>query len=415
MSDIAVAGAEHCPVSIRNYENVEPWAAYDMLRGQASLIWDEPMQAWIVLGYELCTHIEINENRFRNAYQDAPPVVVQIKGGGRNITMLDGEEHRRMRHFFMSLMTPALVEGYRQQQIEPVIRLLMQRILAKGTRRADLTSEFGDQIPARVIAALLGMPWQDDALVAKILHLHEEIMEVIGLSFATEEIRQRGLRVSQDLNNLLLPYIRNRREHPQDDFISRVWTKAPGEFGADLTEEDAVAISRELFLGGADTTMHGIANVNYLILTNREVRQAVELDRKKNISLAVEESMRLYGSVMYRFRIANQDCTLDGVEVGKDQKLILLHSAANRDPAKFGCPHEADLARPRLSDHLAFNKGPRSCVGISLARAEMRDALAAVLDYLPNVNLDPDAEPPHFKSLFMRSWRPINVSFDNPS
>lgn len=415
MDDVVVAGVEPGPVSIRDYADIEPWAAYEMLRSRAPLVWDELMNAWVVLGYDECSYVEINEDKFRNAYQDALPVVVQIKGGGRNITMLSGDEHRRMRHFFMSLMTPALVEGYRRNQIGPVIDLLMRRILASGDGRADLTAAFGDQIPARVIAALLGMPWEDDALVAEILHLHEEMMEVIGLAFATDEIRERGLRISRDLNNLLLPYIRARREQPRDDFISRVWTQGPAEYGNDLTEEDAVAISRELFLGGADTTMHGIANVNYLILTNDTVRQAVEADRKKNIPVVVEEAMRLYGSVMYRFRLANQDFTLGGVAVRKDQRLILLHSAANRDPAKFGCPHQADLARPRLSDHLAFNKGPRSCVGIGLARAEMRDALAAVLDRLPNVRLDPDAEQPRFKSLFMRSWRPINVTFDRPS
>lgn len=415
MDDGAAVGVAHCPVSIRNYADIEPWAAYEAMRSKAPLVWDELMNAWVVLGYDECSHVEINEGRFRNAYQDAPPVVVQIKGGGRNITMLSGDEHRRMRHFFMSLMTPALVEGYRRNQIAPVLELLIRRIVASGTGRTDLTAAFGDQIPARVIAALLGMPWQDDDLVAEILHLHEEMMEVIGLAFATEEIRERGLRISRDLNNLLLPYIRARREHPQDDFISRVWTQAPAEYRGDLVEEDAVAISRELFLGGADTTMHGIANVNYLILTNDRIRSAVEADRTKTIPIVVEESMRLYGSVMYRFRLANKDCVLGGVEVRKDQRLILLHSAANRDPAKFGCPHEADLARPRLADHLAFNKGPRSCVGISLARAEMRDALAAVLDHLPNVRLDPDAEPPRFKSLFMRSWRPINVTFDSPS
>src|SRR5690606_6697704 len=109
----------------------------------------------------------------------------------------------RMRRFFLKLMTPPLVEGYRAKHIAPVIGLLMKRILAKGTGKADLTTEFGDQIPPRVIAALLGMPWQDDDMVARILHLHEEIMEVIGTGFASEEIRQKGLRVSKDINDML--------------------------------------------------------------------------------------------------------------------------------------------------------------------------------------------------------------------
>lgn len=399
------------PFSVKNVEDVEPWEYYEAMRGQGPLIWDEAMKAWAVLDFEECAYIEMNEDKFRNPYQGVPDVVVQIKGGGRNITLLSGEEHMRMRRFFLKLMTPPLVEGYRQNQIAPIIEMLIKRIVAKGTGKADLCAELGDQIPPRVIAALLGMPWEDDAMVAKILHLHEEIMQVIGTGFATEEIRQKGLRVSAEINDLLLPYIRERKANPRDDFISRVWTGAPSEFEGELTEEDVVAISRELFLGGADTTVHGIANILYLLLTNPEIRASIEADRKTVLPIAVEESMRLYGSVMYRFRVANEDCTIGNAEVKKDQRLILLHSAANRDPEKYGCPHMAELNRKPAADHLAFNKGPRSCVGMGLARAEMRDTVAAVLDNLPNVQLDATAEPPIFKSLFMRSWRPLNVSF----
>lgn len=392
-------------------EDLEPWEYYETMRGKSPVIWDDTVKAWVLLGFKECAFVETNEDQFRHPYKDAPDVVVQIKGGGRNITVLSGEEHARMRRFFLKLMTPPLVEGYRQKQVLPIIDLLMKRILAKGTGRADLTAEFGDQIPPRVIAALLGMPWEDDAMIARVLHLHEEMMKVLGTGMVTEGPRQRGLAISADINDMLRPYVRRYREHPEDNFISQVWREAPSEYG-DLTEDDAMAISRELFLGGADTTVHGIANVLYLVLTNGEIRTAIEADRKANLSVAVEESMRLYGSVMYRFRIANEDCTLGGMEIRKDQRLILLHSAANRDPAKYGCAHMADLSRKPAADHLAFNKGPRSCVGMSLARAEMREAVAAVLDSLPGARLDPAAEPPHFKSLFMRSWRPLNVVFE---
>jgi cytochrome P450 len=400
------------PFSIKNVENIEPWEYYDSLRKNGPLLWDEAMNAWAVINFEECAYVEMNEDKFRNPYQTVPPIVVEIKGGGRNITLLSGDEHMRMRRFFIKLMTPSLIESYRSNQVLPIIQMLIQRVLDKGTGTADLTSELGDQIPPRVIAALLGMAWEDDALIQRILHLHEEIMQVIGSGFATEEMRQKGLRVSREINDMLLPYIRDRRANPQNDFISRVWTEAPLEFGSDLTEEDVVAICRELFLGGADTTVHGIANVLYLVLTNNEIRKAVDADRKGALAVAVEESMRLYGSVMYRFRVANADCVLGGVEVKKDQRLILLHSAANRDPAKYACPHMADLARRPVADHLAFNKGPRSCLGMGLARVEMRETVAAVLDSFPNIRLEPSAQAPQFLSLFMRSWRPLNVVFD---
>ncbi len=207
-----------------------------------------------------------------------------------------------------------------------------------------------------------------------------------------------------------MPWIRARREQPEDDFISRVWSESPA-FEGELSEADVVAICREIFLGGADTTVHGIANMHYLVLTDAAVRDQVQAAGAAVLPAVVEETMRLYGSVMYRFRIANQDCTIAGQAVQAGERLILLHSSANRDPAHYACPHMADLIRKPANDHLAFNKGPRSCVGIHLSRSEMREALTAVLARLPGVELDPGAEPPRYRGLFMRSWRPLNVRF----
>lgn len=396
------------PISVRNVADIEPWPYYDALRDQGPLVWDEAMKAWIVLDFDNCAYIETNEDKFRNAYVGVSPVVVQVKGGGANITLSSGELHDKIRRFHLKLFTPPLVESYRHNHVRPIIKMLLDRFQHKG--QTNLCADFGDQIPPRVIAALLGMPWEDDDMIARILHLHEEIMKFLGSKF-DEEGTKNALATSKEINDMLLPYIRARREHPKDDFISRVWLEAPKEYGP-LSEEDAVGMCRELFLGGADTTVHGLANCFYLLLTNDEIRNAVQADRKTALSSCVEEAMRLYGSVMYRFRVANQDCELGGREVKKDQTLILLHSAANRDPQRYACPHMADLTRRPAADHLAFNKGPRACVGMGLARVEMRDAIEAVLDRLPNVRLDPGAEQPHFASLFMRSWRPLHVLFD---
>jgi cytochrome P450 len=67
------------------------------------------------------------------------------------------------------------------------------------------------------------------------------------------------------------------------------------------------------------------------------------------------------------------------------------------------------LKRPRPTEHLAFNKGPRMCVGASLARAEISGVVNAVLDRFSDIRLDPDAAPPSFLGHVNRSFRPLNV------
>ncbi len=400
-----------CPITMRGLENVDPFPAYEALRAQGSVVWDESLKGWLVLDFDLCRHVELNEQtQFRNMYADADPLVVELKGGAANITVSQGEQHLRMRRFHMSLLSPKALQSYRDNIVTPIIQNALDRVLAKRGS-ADLAADFGDQIPPRVICALLGMPWQDDDLIRKTLDLNEEIMKWIGRGYYDEASIRDARAASNAINEILLPYIRERRVRPQNDFISRVWQEAPHEYG-ELSEADALAICRELYLGGADTTVHGIANSLYLLLWNPKIRAAVDQDREK-IGAVIEEAQRLYGSPQWRYRRANQDCVLGGVEVKKDQVLILLHGAGNRDPKQFGeCPAEPNLDRPRIRDHLTFNYGPRACVGMGLARIEMRDALNGVLDRLPNVRPDPDAEQPRFANLFMRSYRPLHVRFD---
>jgi cytochrome P450 len=412
-TDTPVQGTSpRCPFTpLQELAERDPFPAYEAMRANGPVVWDTSMNAWLVLDFKLCRYVELHEeDQFRSMYADADPLLVEIKGGSSNITVTQGEQHLRLRRFHMSLLSFKALESYKRHIVMPIVEHSIARAAARPGA-ADLTADFGDGIPPRVICALLGMPWEDDGLIDQTLHLHEQIMQWIGRGYRDPDSIAQARAASRAINELLLPYIRARRLHPQDDFISRVWLQAPTEYG-ELDEEDAIAICRELYLGGADTTVHGIANSLYLLLWNAEVRQAVASDRTK-INHVVEEAQRLYGSPQYRFRRANADCELGGVAVRQNDILILLHGAANRDPARFGpCPAAVDLSRDRPGDHLTFNYGPRSCVGAGLARMEMHQALNAVLDRLPNVRPNLAAEQPRYASQFMRSFRPLNVLFD---
>lgn len=400
---------EPCQRSLLDVENVDPYPFFEERRAEGPVVWDDRLSAWLVLGYQECREVELNEARFSNPYVGAPPIVQKIKGGRGNISLSHGEEHGRLRRFHISLLTPGAVADYRQSIIRPVVREAVGRIAELGT--ADLAADIADQIPPRVIIALLGMDWRDDALVRRTIHLHEEVMAFIGHNYSNE-YEARGLAASAEIEDILRPIIRDRKCNPGNDFISRIWLEAPGIFG-EMTEEIAMGICRELYLGGTDTTIHAIANALYLLLTDVSVQAAVAQQRPGVMKGLVEETMRLYGSVQYRYRIAVQDENLAGVRIGKGQTLVLVHAAANRDPRHYACPVTVDFDRKPLADHLAFNVGQRACVGALLARAEIEETLSAVLSRLPDLKLDEHAEPPSNRGLFLRSFRPLNTRWRN--
>ncbi|MCC4114706.1 cytochrome P450 [Aromatoleum toluclasticum] len=395
--------------SILSFADKDPFGYYDELRKHGSPVWDEKAQAWLVLDYEQCVEVEASEEVFGNIYMNADPILLEVKGGRANVTVSQGEEHERLRKFHLALLSARAVESYREHHVQPIVGMILGRIAGKG--RADLKAEFAQQVVPRVICSLMGMPWDDDRKMARILQLNEDIVAFIGNNYRGEELKAQALAASAELNEMLRPYIRERRENPADDFISRVWQEAPTQYG-ELTEADAIAICRELYFAASDTTIHGISNALYVLLTNEDVRRQVQADRKTALTNLVEEGLRLYSVVQMRHRIAKQDVVIGGKEIRKGELLLLVHAAANRDPAQYSCPHAAKLDRPRPAVHMAFGRGPRSCIGAQLARAEMREMLGTLLDRLPNLRLDPDATPPSFAGFYMRSFGPLNVVWD---
>lgn len=395
--------------SFNDIDGVDPYPFYEAVRAQGPVVWDEGAKAWLITGYAECRQIELDEKEFRHPYADASDNLIEIKGGRRNVTILQGEEHKAMHAFLLRMFSPRLIEQYRQHNICPVIDLLLDRIMPQG--KADLVDQFGMQFPPRVLMSLFAMDWHDEPLVRRVYDLHADVLAWVGQQNRGDALTGRARAAAREINEILMPYLIARKAAPGEDLISRVWQEGPNAL-ADFSDADALATTREMFLAGTDTTVHALSNAIYLLLTDAELMARLRAERGKPLATFVEEVLRLYGSVQYRFRLANQDSVISGVPVRKDDALILINAAANRDPARYGCPAHVDLERKSAKDHLAFNAGPRTCIGAALARAEMIDAINALFDRTENLRLDPDAEPPRFRFHYIRSFAPLNVLFD---
>lgn len=410
MTDTATAPdrTRTCPIgeSVVGFADKDPFDFYERLRQAGSPTWDETARAWLVHDFGQCVIAERNEAHFANAYVFADAIVKEIKGGGANITLSRDDDHVKLRRFHFKLLSAANIESYRNNHIQPVLAAALARL--DGRDHADLSAEYAAIIPARVICSLLGMPIDDDAMVSEILACNDAIVAFIGSGYRDMVLRDKALAGSRRLNEMLLPYIKARREQRADDFISRVWNEA-ADFGIELDEAGALGICRELFFAGSDTTVHGIANALFLVLNDAEVMDRVRADRDAALAALVEESLRLMNVVQFRHRFCMVDTEVGDVTVKKGEMIILLHAAANRDPDLFACPADVNLDRPEPQAHLAFARGTRSCVGSALARTEMAEAVSQIIDRFPRLRLDPAADAPSFRGLYMRSMGPLKV------
>ena len=91
----------------------------------------------------------------------------------------------------------------------------------------------------------------------------------------------------------------------------------------------------------------------------------------------------------------------------------MINGSASHDEARWDDPGEWDLDR-EPQQHMAFGTGPHQCLGMHLARMELEVGINAVLDRLPNLRLDPDAEPPTIAGYAFRGPQELQVLFDPP-
>lgn len=398
---------------IKLFTNIDesPFEYLEQLRDQGSVLWDDELQGWLILSYDLCRQIFRDETSFAHNYSQIDRDTLEIKGG-HNIITIQGEPHDRLHRWAVQIFSPKNLIMYRDVHVRPVVDGLFKAFA--GRARAELRTELCDQVPGRSMMAMMGMPWADDDLVLRLVELHETIMVYLGKPphAVTESEKACAMAASHELNALLLPALRARRDNPGEDLLSRLWSEAPSRLEV-INEEVMLANAREFFLGGFDTTVHALSNGVHTLLTQPDVRGAVAQDRGKTLDVFIEEVVRVLGVVQHRMRIATIDTELGGVRIKAGDRIIPVLIAANRDPAQFGQhPENFDLARNRAHEHLAFITGPRTCPGAPLARIEMRLVFEALLDRLENVRLDPDAAQPRFMGAFTRSWRPLNVLFD---
>ncbi|MEJ2207029.1 MAG: cytochrome P450 [Gemmatimonadota bacterium] len=107
-------------------------------------------------------------------------------------------------------------------------------------------------------------------------------------------------------------------------------------------------------------------------------------------------------------RFVHEDVDLNGVSIPKGSVVHQCYGAANRDPSRWERPDEFDPAREPHT-HLGFGRGAHVCLGKNLARAESVTAIAALVDRLPGLRIDPDAEPPQIIGLYERAPTAVPV------
>ena len=291
---------------------------------------------------------------------------------------LDGDEHRRYRNLVAYAFRRSTLERWRGELVEPVIETLLDSIAPAG--RADLVEQVTSKFPVQVICGIVGVPTTD----------HEQFNDWAMRINYGPLYPEDGRAASQAMRDYLEPLVEARRMEPTGDLLSEL---VHAEIdGARLTDEKIYGFLRLLLPAGAETTYRAFGSCLLALLERPEAMSRVLADRSL-VPSVVEETLRWETSVTMVARVAATDTEIGGCPVPAGASVSIINGSASRDEARWAEPGQWDLDR-EPQQHMAFGTGPHQCLGMHLARMELDVGINAVLDRLPNLRLDPDAENP---------------------
>jgi hypothetical protein len=355
----------------------DPAPVWDALRATEPVPHTERWSgSWMPVRYADVTAVAHNHADFSSDQVTVTP----LPGGYESAVKAppitsDQPDHTWARRLILPFFSPKQAERYTPHTRELANRLI-DDFIADG--RADAAGQYSQQIPPRIIAAILGI----DA--SRAAEFTEWVQGVLEIGLQNPEIRVKYRTIIIDFFTEQIAY---RRQHPGDDLISYLLGQEVD--GRPVPELHILGTCNLMLVAGIDTTWSSIGSALWHLAHHEDDRRRLVAEPQL-IPTAVEELLRAYSPVTMA-RIAARETTIGDKTIQPGERVLLSFPAANRDPDAFPDADKVVIDRAH-NRHVAFGVGIHRCAGSNLARMEMQVALEEWLKRIPEFSLeDPSA------------------------
>ncbi|MGE0388009.1 MAG: cytochrome P450 [Gammaproteobacteria bacterium] len=372
--------------------------------GTGSIAGSDIAQAerWVLTRYDHCREVLRNPSTFSSRAGTYPRV--PIPQG------VDPPAHTAYRDVLNGWFSPAAMARL-EDRLHAQADQLLDAMLRE--REFDFVAGFADPFPTVIFCELMGFPAQDYVRIMqwKNILMHAADGHPEGHALALARGREMGLdlpdrapipdeagqqirfSVHQELYAYFARLIKERRAAPGEDLISRM-IAARYEGARPLSQEELEDTIFLLFMAGLDTVASALGLIirTFAMRPDKRREFVALLDGDPHrLGLAIEELVRYHAIVILPRRVT-RPLDFHGASFAGEDIVFVPTQAANRDPEEFESPD--DLRWDRMPNrHMGFGLGPHRCLGIHLARRELRIALQAFHRRLPDYALHPQRPP----------------------
>ncbi|MGB3471737.1 MAG: cytochrome P450 [Erythrobacter sp.] len=262
--------------------------------------------------------------------------------------------------------------------------------------------------PLRVVMQILGVAPEDEPrmqmLTQKLFGGQDADLSGSGMeNMSPEQVIQLVAGAVATFEEYFAALAEDRRANPTDD-VASVIANATVD-GKPLPPRDMAGYYIIVATAGHDTTSASTAGAMQALAQDPEQWAKVKADRSLLPGI-VEEAIRWTSPVQHFMRTSAHDVEMGGQMIREGDWMMINYVAANHDPAQFDDPRRFDAARSP-NRHLAFGAGAHQCLGLHLARLEMRLLFEALLDKVESIELA--GQPKRATSTFVGGLKTLPV------
>jgi cytochrome P450 len=360
---------------------------------------------WLVTRYDDVMRISKDNATFLNnprtvvfSTTDGIDFAKAYSGGSEHmvasLVTFDAPIHMKYRKLTQDWFMPTNLRTI-EDEVRGIARNAVDRLLAGAPERGgevDFVKAVAAPYPLHVVLQILGVPEEDEqrmlTLTQQMFGGQDEDLNQSGMKdLPPEMVLQIVAGAVKDFEAYFAKLTAEKRANPTGDVASTIANATVD--GESLNDRDMMGYYIIVAAAGHDTTSASTAGAMLALAQDPQQWARVKADRSLLPGI-VEEAIRWTSPVQHFMRTAAEDTELGGQPIAKGDWLMINYVAANHDPAQFDNPRKFDAARSP-NRHLAFGAGAHQCLGLHLARLEMRILFEELLDRVESVELAGEA------------------------
>ena len=396
--------------------NSDPYELYGVLHNQSPVYQIPEVGIYVITKYEdirmalkdfetFSSDVSVaTRGEFSNLHQS-----ILIDGGGwehvQTLQRTDPPKHRRYRKLVDRVFTKKRVDEL-LPHLDEVVNELIDNFIERGS--CDFNNEFAMRMPGIIIAEQLGLSRDNVSTFKK---WADSMLGASRAPVATEEEVTENAKIELEAQLFLSEVFESRRKDPKEDLMSAL-VHSHGDDEEPLSMHELQNLMHQLITGGYETTQSAINHGMWCLVRFPDIAEKLYSDEAL-LKPFIEEVLRWESPVQFLLRRTTKDAEVSGTIIPAGSMVMMGYGPANRDEAKFECPHQFELERKGVGSHLAFGSGVHHCPGALLGRQEMIRSFKFLVERMKNIKLaKPLPEPVHNFSMFFMPMKDFHIEFE---